>query len=151
MTLNIYDRTALAELVHGYAAAIDDRRFDDAADLFTDTAELQLPDPPQFLEPIRHHTGREEIRSALEAVAAVLRTQHAIVGELYTGGGDANHAHGRIACEAHHWTQHGEGISDVVWHLRYDDEYVRTGPGWRIQLRALTINAIETRPMRRVR
>jgi hypothetical protein len=39
----------------------------------------------------------------------------------------------------------------VVWHLRYDDEYRRTDAGWRIARRALTINAIEARPVRRVR
>ncbi|MGZ4563263.1 MAG: nuclear transport factor 2 family protein, partial [Mycobacterium sp.] len=37
-----------------------------------------------------------------------------------------------------------------VWHLRYDDEYELTDR-WRIVRRALTINAIETRPVRRVR
>lgn len=39
---------------------------------------------------------------------------------------------------------------DVVWHLRYDDDYRLTDEGWRISRRALTINAIETRPMRRL-
>jgi hypothetical protein len=39
----------------------------------------------------------------------------------------------------------------VVWHLRYDDEYALTDSGWRISRRALTINAIETRPVRRLR
>ena len=33
----------------------------------------------------------------------------------------------------------------------YDDEYMRTRAGWRIHGRALTINAIETRPVRRLR
>ena len=150
MTLSAGDRLALADVVHGYAAALDDRRFDDAVDLFTDTAELRLPDPPAFLEPVRVHSGRDAIRSALRVVAEVLRTQHAIVGEVYASQG-ADGARGRIACEAHHWTQHGEGVSDVVWHLRYDDEYVRTASGWRIAVRALSINAIETRPVRRIR
>jgi hypothetical protein len=35
--------------------------------------------------------------------------------------------------------------------VRYDDEYVRTDAGWRFARRTLTINAIETRPMRQVR
>jgi hypothetical protein len=38
-----------------------------------------------------------------------------------------------------------------VWHLRYDDEYVRTGQQWLFSRRALTINAIETRRVRRLR
>jgi SnoaL-like domain len=150
MTLNAFDRLALADVVHNYAAALDDRRFDDAVELFTQTAELRLPDPPASLEPVRHFTGHAAIRSALEAVADVLRTQHAIVGEVYSSRA-ADTARGRIACEAHHWTQHGEGVSDLVWHLRYDDEYVRTAAGWRIAVRALSINAIETRPVRHIR
>jgi hypothetical protein len=42
-------------------------------------------------------------------------------------------------------------VTDLVWHLRYDDEYLRTASGWRIHGRALTINAVETRPVRRLR
>jgi hypothetical protein len=39
----------------------------------------------------------------------------------------------------------------VVWHLRYDDEYLLTDARWLIAHRALTINAIETPPLRRLR
>lgn len=39
----------------------------------------------------------------------------------------------------------------VVWYLRYDDDYVRTGCDWLIERRALTIGAIETRLTRRLR
>ena len=151
MTLNLSDRIAVADLVHAYAAGVDDRRFDEVAELFTDTAELALADPPRFLEPIRHHSGRVAIRAALESVAAVLRTQHAIVGEVYAAGAGADEALGRIACVAHHWSRRGDDLTDLVWHLRYDDRYTRTGSGWRISNRALTINAIETRRVRRVR
>ncbi|WP_272930264.1 hypothetical protein [Mycobacterium intracellulare] len=38
----------------------------------------------------------------------------------------------------------------MVWHLRYDDAYELTAAGWRIARRALTINALETRPVRRL-
>lgn len=46
MSLTTADRLALADLVHLYASAVDDRRFDDVVELFTRTAELRLPDPP---------------------------------------------------------------------------------------------------------
>src|ERR1700682_4456307 len=87
--LNAFDRLALSDLVHIYAAAVDDRRFDDVVELFTDTAELRLPDPPRSLEPVRHHRGRDGVRSALAALAAVDRTEHAIVGEVYAVGNEA--------------------------------------------------------------
>ena len=151
MSLTTSDRLALADLVHRYASAVDDRRFDDVVELFTQTAELRLPDPPRSLEPVRTHHGRDGVRSAMATLATVTRTGHAIVGEVYAPGDRADYALGRIACIAHHWTIAGERITDLVWHLRYDDEYQRTPAGWRIHGRALTINAIETRPVRRLR
>jgi hypothetical protein len=151
MTLNPPDRLALTDLVHLYASAVDDRRFDDVVELFTDTAELRLPDPPRSLEPVRCHHGRDGVRAAMAALAAVTRTEHAIVGEVYATADDPDYALGRITCIAHHWSVTGDQITDLVWHLRYDDEYLRTRAGWRIHGRALSINAIETRPVRRLR
>jgi len=151
MRLNTFDRLALADLVHLYASAVDDRRFDDVVELFTDTAELRLPDPPRSLDPVRRHHGRGGVRDAMSAVAAVARTEHAIVGEVYAAADDPNYALGRITCIAHHFSVADGQISDVVWHLRYDDDYLRTRAGWRIHGRALTINAIETHPVRRLR
>lgn len=151
MRLAAHDRLAVADLVHLYASAVDDRRFDDVAELFTETAELRLPDPPRSLEPVRRHHGRDGVRAAMAALASVSRTEHAIVGEVYAAGDQAGYALGRITCVAHHWTIADGEVTDLVWHLRYDDEYMRTRVGWRIHGRALTINAIETRPVRRLR
>lgn len=152
MTLSADDRMALRDLVHRYAANVDDRQFDSAAELFTTTAELTVPEPPASLEPVNSHRGREAIAAAVAAVAAVLRTEHAIVGEVYEVA-PPGAARGRVACIAHHWSRRAgnpEELIDVVWHLRYDDDYQLTDAGWRISRRALTINAIETRPVRRL-
>lgn len=151
MSLRTSDRLALADLVHLYASVVDDRRFDDVIELFTHTAELRLPDPPRSLEPVRSHHGRDGVRTAMAALAAVTRTEHAIVGEVYAAGDRVDYALGRITCVAHHLTTADDQITDLVWHLRYDDEYMRTPAGWRIHGRALTINAIETHPVRRLR
>jgi hypothetical protein len=151
MNLNTSDRLALADLVHLYASAVDDRRFEDVIELFSETSELRLPDPPRSLEPVRQHYGRDGVRAAMATLAAVHRTEHAIVGEVYAASEDPNYALGRITCIAHHWTVAEDKTTDLVWHLRYDDEYIRTRAGWRIHGRALTINAIETRPARRLR
>jgi len=145
------DRAALTDLVHRYAAGVDDRQFDAVAQLFTETAELMLPEPPAALNPVHRHCGHAAIRTAIAAVAATIRTEHAIVGEVFDAGPQPDSARGRIACVAHHWSQYGDQLTDVVWHLRYDDEYRRTDAGWRIAHRVLTINAIETRPVRRLR
>jgi 3-phenylpropionate/cinnamic acid dioxygenase small subunit len=151
MTLDAADRAALTDLVHRYAAHIDDRQFDSAAELFAEGAELTLPDPPATLEPTHQHRGRAAIRDALATVAATIRTQHATVGEVYDGDPRTGTAHGRITCVAHHWISHEDQIRDVVWHLRYDDEYRRHATDWRIARRVLTIDAIETRSARQVR
>jgi 3-phenylpropionate/cinnamic acid dioxygenase small subunit len=150
MTLSANDRTALSDLAHRYAANVDDRQFDSAAQLFMTTAELAVPEPPAALEPIRSHRGQVAIAAALAAVATVTRTEHAIVGEVYDEADRPGAARGRIACIAHHWSQRGDEVVDVVWHLRYDDDYALTDAGWRISRRALTINAIEIRPVRRL-
>lgn len=150
MTLGLDDRIALSQLVHRYAAHIDDRAFDSATALFTDVAQLLLPDPPDELEPKHTHRGRAAIAAAVAAVGAVTRTEHAIVGEVYDDSTQPGCAKGRVACVAHHWSRRGEEFVDVAWHLRYDDDYERTDAGWRISRRALTINAIETRPVRRL-
>jgi hypothetical protein len=150
VTLSIADRLAVADLVHLYAAAVDDRRFDDVVELFTETAELHLPDPPRALDPVRVLHGRDGVRAAMTALA-VERTEHAIVGEVYADGLVPGCALGRITAVAHHWTRRADQVTDLVWHIRYDDEYLLTKSGWRIHGRALTINAIETRPIRRLR
>jgi 3-phenylpropionate/cinnamic acid dioxygenase small subunit len=152
VTLTAPDRAALSDLVHRYAADIDDRQFDAVTALFTETAELAVPDPPTALEPVHQHRGQAAIAAAVAAVgAATARTEHAIVGEVYDDGTRPGTARGRIACIAHHWSQHADQLTDVVWHLRYDDNYLLTAAGWRIARRTLTINAIETRPVRRLR
>lgn len=144
------DRCALSDLVHRYAAYVDDRRFDSAADLFSEAAQLVVPDPPDRLEPLTHHDGRAGVRAALAGLTGLVRTRHEIVGEMYDRTGDGT-ATGRIACIAHHWSLRDGTVTDVAWHLRYDDTYRLVGDRWRFDRRALTIDAIETPTTRRVR
>ena len=125
--LSVTDRAALSDLVHRYAANVDDRQFDSVAELFAPTAELTVPEPPAALRPVHSHRGRPAIAAAVAAVAQTERTQHAIVGEVYgvlseEGPRPAPRC-GRIACIAHHFSERADELIDVVWHLRYDDEY----------------------------
>ena len=103
------------------------------------------------MEPVHRHRGHVAISEAIAAVAATIRTEHAIVGEVYRRR--TAPALPAVASPASPTTgvQHEDQMPDVVWHLRYDDEYQLTDAGWRISRRALTIDAIETRPVRRVR
>lgn len=151
MTLSIADRLDLSDLVHRYAAYVDARRFGDVAELFTATAQLSVPKPPESLAPSVRYDDQAGVRTAMAALSAVVRTHHAIAGEVYTEAPGADTATGAIAGVAHHWTENDGQITDVIWYLRYTDEYRRTEVGWRIALRALSIDAIETRPARQVR
>lgn len=151
MTLSVADRLALGDLVHRYAAYVDDRQFGSVTELFVDSAVLQVPDPPSALKPIHAHRGPVAIAAAVAAVEQVERTEHEIVGEVYSEAQRPGFARGRITCIAHHWNRRADEVVDVVWHLRYDDDYELTDTGWRIGGRALTINAIEIRPLRRLR
>lgn len=150
MTLSVADRLSLSDLVHRYAAYVDARRFDDVVELFTGTARLELPQPPQHLGPTIHHECPDGVHTAMAALTETARTHHGIVGEIYTATSKTA-ATGAITGVAHHWLNDDGRITDVVWYLRYADEYRRTDEGWRIAVRALTIDAIETRPARHVR
>ncbi|GFG70910.1 nuclear transport factor 2 family protein [Mycolicibacter senuensis] len=149
MSLSVADQLALSGLVHRYAGYVDARRFDEVAELFTTDAELIVPQPPDHLEPHVRHTARAGVRQALSALGGVTRTQHGILGEIYTASGDT--ATGQIAGVAHHWIDRGGKVTDHVWYLRYNDVYRRGERGWQIAVRTLSIDAIESRPARKVR
>lgn len=152
MTLTAADRLKLSELVHRYAGYVDARRFDDLAELFTADAELILPKPPEHLEPCVRHNGHAGVLDAMTALTGITRTHHGILGEIYTSESDATDtATGDITGVAHHWIEADGKITDHAWYLRYRDTYHRVGPVWRIALRALTIDAIDTRTTRQVR
>ena len=130
------------DLVHRYAARVDDRDFAGVAALFVPEGVLVAPDPPAVLDPVIEHVGRAAIEESMQALNGVVRTFHAIVGEVYEG-----HL-GRIACVAHHAL---DETTDLVWHLRYLDTYADTSDGWLIARRELHIDLIEVRPLKRVR
>ncbi len=150
MTLSVADRLELSDLVHRYAAGVDASRIDNVIELFTGTAQLTMPAPPEVLGPHIRHDGRDGVRAAMASLSDVLRTQHSIVGEVYTRTDDDT-ATGSIAGIAHHWVEKDGRITDLIWYLRYPDRYLRTEQGWRFASRALSINAIATQPVRLVR
>ena len=115
--MNPADRLELSDLVHRYAAGVDDRRFDDVVDLFTGDATLTVPDPPRTLEPAVAHHGPAEIGQAVASVAQTERTIHAILSEIYTAATQSVQARGRVTCIAHHFTRRDQRIEvgRVTW------------------------------------
>ncbi|WP_067178160.1 nuclear transport factor 2 family protein [Microtetraspora niveoalba] len=153
MTLGTGDRVELADLVSRYALYTDRRDLDGLARLFTEDGVLVLPDAPRELGPVRAHTGRAEIRGTMAKLAAFPVTFHALTGHVFDAGPDPRTATGSVACVAHHLSERPSGeVSDLVWHLRYTDSYLRDDEaGWRFRRRELGIEWIETRPVRRWR
>jgi hypothetical protein len=147
------DLARAGELAHRYAAAVDDGLIEAAAGLFAPDAVLRLPDPPRDLRPVTAHHGREEIHAALSAVLDLRATVHEITGQVLEPIG-AGYARGRISCAAHHFLDRpgasGEGHSDLVWRVRYDDEYAVREGRWCIAARSMTVIAVGLSPVRAV-
>lgn len=151
------DLSGAREIAHRYAAAIDDGDLDAAVALFAADADLLLPDPPRHLEPMIRHHGTEEIRKALCSVFGVRATIHEITGQVVeltrvdTDG--SGRASGRITCVAHHYLDDPSksgASTDLVWRVRYEDEYALQRGQWLIVSRSLTVLAIEKHPVRAV-
>jgi len=132
------------ELAHRYAAAVDDRDFPAVAGLFAPDGVLAVPRPPKRLDPVLEHVGPAGVLEAMAALAGVPRTFHAVVGAVYDG------TRGRIACVAHHVLP-GDPVTDLVWHLRYLDDYVETADGWRFARREVHVDLVERRPLEAAR
>lgn len=138
------DHLELLAIAPRYAAAVDARDLAGAVALFAHGAVLALPDPPRDSAPVLEHRGHAAIAAALGAVASVELTVHEIAGQVIEPGPTPDDARGHVRCVAHHVN----GEQDVVWHLHYDDTYVRTPDGWRIARRALNLDLVETRRVR---
>lgn len=132
----------MRELAHRYAAGVDDRDFSAVAALFAPEGVLALAKPPRQLDPVVEHVGPEGVLEAMGLLSGVPRTFHAIVGEVYDG------TRGRVACVAHHVI---DPQNDLVWHLRYLDDYVQTERGWRFARREVHVDLVETRPLKAAR
>jgi hypothetical protein len=45
----------------------------------------------------------------------------------------------------------GDPVTDLVWHLRYLDDYVETADGWRFARREVHVDLVERRPLEAAR
>ena len=151
MTLNVSDRLALTDLVHLYASAVDDRRFDDVVELFTDTAKCGCLILLDRSSRCAVTTGATACRPRWERWRPWLEPSTRSSARCMPPATTRTTRWAASRASPITGPSTGIKVTDLVWHLRYDDEYLRTRTGWRIHGRALTINAIETRPVRRLR
>jgi len=148
--VRIQDRVAIGDLVARYAMHVDRREREAAAALFTDDGVLVAAEPPRSLGPVHEHRGPEAIAGSMAALDAIAVTAHELTGHVVDATGPDT-ATGRVACVAHHLTEHDGSVRDLVWHLHYQDEYSRSEDGWRFARRELHVDFIETRPVRQMR
>jgi hypothetical protein len=142
------DRLALSDLVNRYAYLVDAARFDEVSKLYVPDGVLVTPVPPRELCPVSEIRGHDAIVEELRRLEPFAMTFHGLLGQVITAIDD-DHAHGRVNCVAHHVAAAGRNVEDLVWHLRYDDRYVRAEGDWLLERRAITIELIESRPVKR--
>lgn len=148
MSLGVEDRLALTDLVHRYAARVDDLDEAGVAALFTEDGVLISPDPPRRLEPVVEHAGRAAVERAMAPLHTLDATLHSIVGVVLDAGEHPDTATGRIACLAHHVSRRDDVPRDIVWAVTYRDTYTRTADGWRFARRAASATWVEVRPLK---
>lgn len=122
-------RLDVAALLIDYLAALDERRFDDAASCFTDDGVLQFGEV--------RITGVQAIGAAMRRDLGVLDLTHHTISNtkvvLTPSDGDATGA--RLSAQAigtHLWTEDG-ARKQALMGGRYEATMVRTGLGWRLQ------------------
>jgi len=132
MTLSlqeISDRLEIQDLIYNYSAIIDQKRFDDLRNVFTEDAHI---DYSAFGAPVG---GRDAIIAFLHQVMGMFPNhQHLNANAQITVDGDT--ATGRVMC----FNPQEISMPDDKTHifmcgLWYVDEYTRTDVGWRISRR----------------
>lgn len=142
------DRAELSALVNAYAYAVDARDTDLVASLFIADGVLVVPVAPEGLTPTREIKGIEAITAELAKLADFIVTSHAIVGHHLLESDDGS-ARGMTRCVAHHISRRTTGeLRDLVWNLRYADNYRRTDNGWQFARRELTIDFLDVHGVR---
>jgi hypothetical protein len=123
------DRQALVDLTIAYSYALDDRRFDDLDDVFVPDATAELG---WLLE------GRDAIKARIrDALVPLDASQHLVATHQVQLDGDR--ATGRCYLQAQHVRTGADGGELFMVGGRYEDRYVRTADGWRIDHRALVV------------
>ena len=132
MTLSlqeISDRMEIEDLVYEYAAIIDQKRFDDLANVFTEDAQIDYSD-------VGGPVGNlEQITAFLKQVMGMFPNhQHLNANPQIRVDGDS--ATGRVMCFNPQEMAKPDGSTHIFMvGLWYVDEYRRTDNGWRISKR----------------
>ena len=171
------DEDALRELSLAYATAADARDGEILAALFVEDGALVVPKYPVDLHPVVTRSGPDALRQVAEMLGRYDRTFH-VVGDArfevkgeHASGEVQCVAHHVTAAEEAPGGSMGAGPSapagaaapagtavpagtaapagtDMVWFIRYRDQYRRTGLGWKFVRRELHLQWVEEHPVR---
>lgn len=125
----ISDRFEIQDLVYHYADVIDQKRFDDLRDVFSDDAQIDY-------SAVGGPVGDKESTIAFlkKALPAFKCYQHLNANVQIRVTGDT--ATGRVMCFNPQELMLGKEKSQFfMLGLWYEDKYIRTANGWRIQER----------------
>jgi hypothetical protein len=133
---HLLDRQAIVDLTIAYTYALDTKNWDDLDGVF-------VPEATAFLteELVGRDAIKARVRRALEGLDV---SQHLIGNHEIRIDGDR--ASGRCYLQAQHVRDAAPGPPNFIVAGRYDDDYVRTPDGWRIERRVLTIMWTEGNP-----
>ncbi len=134
------DKLAIIEVMSCYAAGLDARDWALWRNVFTDEAVFDLSSwnniPPRPLDSDRVVKSQARIFAELEA------TQHFLTNHRVTINGD--NARGIAHMRAEHWLQDTDGTcSRYTMFGYYDDKFVRTQTGWKMNEMQLNITHTE--------
>jgi hypothetical protein len=158
----------LRSLSTAYATAADHRDGELLSGLFVADGALVVPRYPDDLRPVITRSGSEQLRGVPEGLARYQRTFHQLTNHRYEVAGGL--ASGEVLCVAHHLSADpvdpadpvgpaesadtggdrsggGGPGTDMVWFIRYHDEYRRTDAGWRFVRRELHLQWVEDHPV----
>lgn len=139
----LVDRQAIVDVTLAYTYALDAKDWDALDDVFTSDATAHLTESLEGREAIK-----ERIQRALDSLDL---SQHMVANHDVRISGDS--ATCRCYLQAQHVREASPGAPNFIVAGRYDDDFVRTTDGWRINHRDLTImwtegNPSVTRPRR---
>ncbi len=145
-------RRQLLDLSIAYAAAADARDGERLALLFVEDGELVVPRYPDDLSLAVTRAGREALRSIPDALRRYERTFHVVSNQQYEV--EKDRARGQVLCIAHHIVPADEPAgsgpgapTDLVWHIRYIDDYRQEEGSWWFTRRELHLQWVEARPV----
>ena len=124
------DRQAIVDVCTSYALALDSRDWERLRRCFTDDAVADYGGASSDGYP----TIEQTCRQALEPLSA---SQHLLGNHLVRVDGER--AESTCYFQAQHVMSGLQGGSDYIVAGRYDDRFLRTGEGWRIAHRKLTV------------